>query len=473
MTNNNLRQKQLNATSKMDDVEMHHSSAELKETVALAPPSGGADPQDVRSLQDRLKQYAAGDEASPDTGNASPVQNKQPLLSPTARRLGKVLLGAVAVAAFGLIPLRTLLQTSSVEAVVNARVMTLRSPIAGEVVALPADLASSEVLPQGAALLRLVNPRADRGRLDTLEQAYSKLSGQREVMNAKLAAAQIAEADLDRQAEEFRLGRIDQLTARTAELESLITVATARREEAIAARGRAEGLARTGNVSTAEFDRLTREVTVATGTETAARHRLAATSVELAAARNRIFLGDSYNDRPSSVQRGDEIRQRIADLRSDLAGLETEAKQLGAALDKARTHFEAQSDIAMTLPVAGRIWETMVSPGEQVRLGQDLVRLIDCSTVIVTANVTESVYSRLTVGSSARFIPADGGKDLQGKVVNLTGLAIAAANLAIEPAALSKEPYRVTVSVPGLGTGQSCAVGRTGRVVFGEQVAAP
>jgi len=322
-------------------------------------------------------------------------------------------------------------------------------------------------------LLRIVNPRADRGRLDELEQTLGRLASQRATLSSKLASAQTAEADLDRQAEAFRLGRIEQLTARAAELESQITVAIARREEAAAAYARAETLARTGNVTAAEFDRLSREVTIAKGIETSTRHRLTAATVELAAARNRIFLGDSYNDRPSSVQRGDEMRQRIADLSSELAGPDAGAEQLGTALAPTRARHPAPSDGARTPPGTRRIPAGTGSPGEQVRVGQDLARLIDCSTAVVTANVTESVYNRLSVGSSARFVPADGGSDLQGKVVNLTGRATAAANLAIEPAALSKEPYRVTVSVPDLGTGQVCAVGRTGRVVFGEQASAP
>ena len=209
-----------------------------------------------------------------------------------------------------------------------------------------------------------------------------------------------------------------------------------------------------------------------TETETATRHRLAAILVELAAARSGIFIGDSYNYRPSSVQRGDEMRQRIVDLGAELAGVDAALQRLGPELEAEQARHQAFADVAMTLPAAGRIWETMVSPGEQVRVGQDLVRLIDCSTAIVTANVSESVYNRLSVGSTARFIPADGGEELQGKVVNLTGLAGAPANLAIEPAALSKESYRVTVAVPGLGS-QACGVGRTGRVVFGTQAPAP
>lgn len=427
---------------------------------------------DIRSLQRRLEEHVGPDAPKPDDKAAAPRPGQQAMLSPATRRIAKFLLGAGVVAVFGIVPLRTLLQTSSVEAVVNARVMTLRAPIAGEIVALPADLAASEAVPAGKPLLHIVNPRADRGRLDDLRRALGQVSEQRKAIETKLATAQLSVAELDRQAEKFRLGRIEQLEARVAEQESLIVVAGARREEAVAARDRSEALSRTGNVTAAEFARLTREVTAMTETETSARHRLAALSVELAAARAGLFLGDSYNDRPSSVQRGDEMRQRIADLGADLASLEAEQQRLTAERDSEVARHRAFSDVAMTLPVAGRIWETMVSPGEQVRVGQDLVRLIDCSTAIVTANVTESVYNRLSVGSPARFIPADGGQELQGKVVNLTGLAGAPANLAIEPAALSKEPYRVTVSVPGLGSQQACGVGRTGRVVFDGGVSA-
>ena len=472
MAHQDLRSRQA-ARFETSDAKPDQAAAAARGAASPAAAVNGPEPQDARALQSRLKQYVDGGEPKPEAGSAAPRPAKQPALTPAVRRAGKVLLGAAVVAVFGLVPLRTLLQTSSVEAVVNARLMTLRSPVAGEVVASTTELATSDALAQGSTLLRIVNPRADRGRLDELEQSLGKLASQRATLDSKLASARGAEADLDRQAEAFRLGRIEQLTARAAELESQIGVAVARREEAAAARGRAETLARTGNVTAAEFDRLSRELTIATGTEASTRHRLAAANVELAAARNRIFLGDSYNDRPSSVQRGDEMRQRIADLSSELAGLAAETKQLEAALATARTRYQSRSDVAMTLPVTGRIWEAMVSPGEQVSVGQDLARLIDCSTAVVTANVTESVYNRLSIGSSARFIPADGGSDLKGKVVNLTGRATAAANLAIEPAALSKEPYRVTVSVPELGTGQVCAVGRTGRVVFGEQATAP
>jgi hypothetical protein len=54
----------------------------------------------------------------------------------------------------------------------------------------------------------------------------------------------------------------------------------------------------------------------------------------------------------------------------------------------------------------------------------------------------------------------------QGQIVGLTGVASAPANLVIQPSALSKEPYRVTVRLADNDPTQGCRVGRTGRVTF-------
>ena len=98
-----------------------------------------------------------------------------------------------------------------------------------------------------------------------------------------------------------------------------------------------------------------------------------------------------------------------------------------------------------------------------------MLKLLDCGGAVVTANVTETVYNRLKLGDPASFEPNDGGPAIKGEVVNLTGASGAPANLAINPDALNKEPYRVTVSLPAADTtGKDCAVGRTGRVVFNE-----
>ncbi|MBN8909155.1 MAG: efflux RND transporter periplasmic adaptor subunit, partial [Rhodospirillales bacterium] len=189
---------------------------------------------------------------------------------------------------------------------------------------------------------------------------------------------------------------------------------SARSEEAKASLDRVTAITRPGVVSGADLARVRRDQLVAAETEQAARHRIEEASIELAAARNGSFLGDSYNDRPSSAQRADEVRQRIGDLTANLASRAAEIGRLRGELAAEEARFRNLSDVEIAMPVSGRVWEVMASPGEQVRRGQDLIRILDCSTAVVTANVAEAVYNRLKIGSPATFHPSDSGESFDG-----------------------------------------------------------
>ena len=86
----------------------------------------------LRSLEDRLNE--------PHVDEAPPAQTGR-----TPKRLLKALAGVAIIAVFGWLPLQALWQTSSVEAVVNSRLVTLRAPIDGQVTS-AASLNTSEGL---------------------------------------------------------------------------------------------------------------------------------------------------------------------------------------------------------------------------------------------------------------------------------------------------------------------------------------
>ncbi|WP_194471860.1 HlyD family secretion protein [Bradyrhizobium sp. CCBAU 51753] len=449
----------------MNQAQQHKPLPEDNVSVTKVEAEGARGLQ--RDLQDRLQ--PAHDEPVSDS---APHPETPAGSGRMVRRTLKVAVGLAIVAVFGWMPLKAILQISSVEAVVNARIVTLRSPIDGTVSAKPSNPTYLSTLSEGDVILHVVNARGDRIRLDDLRRQVSRLENERPSLAAKLAAAEAAQQDLARQAGQFRDGRTLQLEARIAEIQSAIEAAAARREEATAAVERASSLVRSGSVSTVELARLTREQAIAQQTEIGARRRLDAAKVELTAVKNGTYLGDSYNDRPSSVQREEEMRQRVSDLRADLAHADAEIAWLTHEIAVEQIHYINRAEADIRAPINGRIWEMMTSPGEDVRAGQPLLKVLDCSGEVVTANVTESVYNRLKLGDPASFEPNDGSAAIQGVIVNLTGSSGAPANLAINPDALNKEPYRVTVSMPALdSTGKDCAVGRTGRVVFNEGAA--
>ncbi|MBN9061750.1 MAG: hypothetical protein BGP06_20625 [Rhizobiales bacterium 65-9] len=431
----------------------------------------GAAPPGARDLHRKLDEAFApppAPEAIEDGAEAADAPAPRRAWSLAFRRSVKILAALALIAFFGAGPLKTLLQAASVEAVVNSRIVTIRSPIDGEIVAAPRDATAWSAV-KGAPVLHIVDPKADRGRLDDMRRALGRAEDERIGTEARLEQARATLAALEKQTGQFTTGRVSQLEARLAALRSDLAAASARSEEAKASLDRLTSITRPGVVSGADLARVRRDQLVAAETEQAARHRIEEASIELAAARNGSFLGDSYNDRPSSAQRADEVRQRIGDLTANLASRAAEIGRLRGELAAEEARFRNLSDVEIAMPVSGRVWEVMASPGEQVRRGQDLIRILDCSTAVVTANVAEAVYNRLKIGSPATFHPSDSGESFDGVVVNLTGMSGAPANFAIQPHALLKEAYHVTVSVPRLAETGGCAVGRTGRVVFGAQ----
>jgi multidrug resistance efflux pump len=407
--------------------------------------------------------------ASPQQAWSLTVALASPL---TLRRMLKTVAALTIALAVGWGPTQRLLQTTSVEAVVNARLITLRAPIEGEIAATPTSLTIGAELANGAALMKVVDRRADRTRLDDLRRTIAGLEDERAMLAAKLANTRSLHAEFVTQTRQFQDGRVRQLEARTGELRSEISAAEARRQETAAVLQRVFALEAKGAAARATLDKAQRDDEIATQSIRAMQQRLKAVEIELDAARSGFFLGDSYNDRPRSAQRADELQQQAADLSVELEQREARLTRLAVELAEERSRFADLAEAVILAPTNGSVWEVLTAPGEQVNRGQNLARMLDCSKTLVTATVAEAVYNRLRVGQPARFRFREGGEELVGRVVHLTGVAAAPANFAIAPSALTKGAYRVTVAIPALAQSPTCHLGRTGRVTFASQPAA-
>ncbi len=384
------------------------------------------------------------------------------------RRLSKAAIGLVLLAAVGWMPVRALLETTSTEAVVNARLISLRAPIEGQIEQAPLGVTIGSELIPGQPVLRIVNGRADRSRIADLRRLIDQLVNEREGIASRIAELTVLHDDLSNQVRVFQDGRVRQLTERAAELKRELAAARINRDTAAKALARITPMVGSSSITAATLEKYTREAQVTVETYLAIEHRLAGVEIELQAARSGTFIGDSYNDKPRSSQRLDEVGQRLVELKADLrdrdARLLTLRKELGEEMER----YEENSSADLLAPVTSRVWEMLTAPGETVVRGQDLVRLLDCSGVVVTAAVGEGVYNRLYIGQSATFRLRGENTAYPGRIIGLTGLSAAPANFAVQPGAMVKDPFRVTVKLTDLDQAHQCKVGRTGRVTFGE-----
>lgn len=381
-------------------------------------------------------------------------------------RLFKTAVALAAVIGLGWTPLQRFLQNTSAEATVNARLVTLRAPIAGTVhLADPGERVGAEI-EAGTPLLTIENPREDRTQLDTLRRDISGLESEREALGRRKAQLQGLQGSLREQRDAFQAGRVAQLDARIASLKAEIAAADAKESETKSALARSRSLKAQGWQTEAALETAEREHKVALNTEESLRQRMVATKVELDAARRGLFVGDSYNDIPRTAQRLDEVTQQIIGLDTDIEQKTQRIAQLRSEFSLEQKRYDVRSRAALNAPVPGRIWEVLTANGEQVSHGQDLMRVLDCAGVRVTAAVSESVYNALRIGQPATFHLRGGSEELEGRVTGLHGLAAVPGNWAIGQTALAREPYHVTVEVPNLANGPDCHVGRTGKVTF-------
>jgi multidrug resistance efflux pump len=150
--------------------------------------------------------------------------------SPLSRRLSQTVLGLGVVGALGFIPVQKLVPPSDVEAMINARVIALSAPIDGEVqIGLPEN---GTPFANGDLLLRLINERADRLRVDDLAREIQRLNDERPGIAARLADARMRLTDLTEQLRLFTEARTLQLEARQDELRAELAAAQAKNEEA-------------------------------------------------------------------------------------------------------------------------------------------------------------------------------------------------------------------------------------------------
>src|SRR5262249_46445673 len=278
-------------------IEQKGSSLDLVESIASD--ALGFDSDDAMAQQALLRGNLAPHQHAPtalDTMESAKVApagggGQHTLL----RRLVKTLACLAVLFAVGWSPAVHYFEAASEEAVVNARLVTIRAPIDGEVVAETPWEVGVEV-ESGRALMRVVNRRADRSMLNDLHRRVGALEAERRAHADRLDHLRRLHAVLLAQTRAFQTGRVRQLEARLAELNSEIAAATIKSKEAAANLERVSKLVEEGIQAAATLDRAKRDAVVTTAEEKSLHQRVTAIEVELNAARQGMFVGDSYND---------------------------------------------------------------------------------------------------------------------------------------------------------------------------------
>ncbi|SHF84683.1 Multidrug resistance efflux pump [Loktanella atrilutea] len=373
----------------------------------------------------------------------------------------RLLLGALAIIVALWIIVGEQMSGASADAFINARLVTVRSDVAGQI-----DMerrALGAKVGQGEVLASVTDPLVDNIRLNDLimEQDFllSELArltayriatqdvlGKLEKRSAIFSRHRIEEIEIMLDHAKDRLSLIEQLGTLEPETDAVLDAVGAP-NDALPAEPRFPALALNH-----------------------ARERVAVLEVALRAAQAGVFLGDGYNDAPNAEQRAVELRSEFAATDASIADVEARQLAVASRIGRERQRVNGLTGGDIAAPVDGLLWEVLAADQERVERGDPVVRMVDCGSIMVSLSVSEGIYNTLTIGQPAKFRPLGSSRVYDATVSRLAGAGAATIyrNLAVAPSQKHLERYDVTLLVSGLATDPelSCAIGRTGRAFF-------
>ena len=348
----------------------------------------------------------------------------------------------------------------SANAFTNARLVTLRSDVAGRI-DMPARALGARV-GEGEALASVTDPLVDSVRLNDLLMEQDFLASEVTRLTSYEEATRQIMSGLEKRSASYAEDRI-------AELEIRLDHARARLA-LIEDRGAAPGDDAAVDAVGADNERIPGADRFPALALDHARERVEVLEVALRAAQSGVFLGDGYNDAPNAEQRAVELRSEIAATQASLVDAQTRQAAVMTRIGRERERVNGLSGGALTSPVQGLVWEIMAADGEHVERGDPVLKLVDCGSIMVNLSVSEGVYNGLTPGQNAEFRLVGDSRVFDATVLRLAGAGAATVyrNLAVAPSSKHLERYDVTLLVSGLKDDPelACAVGRTGRVFF-------
>lgn len=351
--------------------------------------------------------------AKPAPARADPVRGAR--LTASLGRLARIGFAVLVVGATLFFLHDRFFTVQAQKALMAGQALTLRAPIEGR-------LDMHPHLPgawfgQGDSFASIVNERVDTQRLDELRATLEGMEAEVAALVSRMEATRVLLAAATGTADSFRQTRLDQLRARIAEGEALLGAAQARLREAEAAASRGERLLRQGIISLAAVQGLRRDLAVARDEAAATTERVASLRAEEEGARRGIFAADNASDRSVSQQNMDRLSLALVELETQLA-------ERRARRDATRRQLEAETarvgrlaNAPIETPEPALLARLLVQPGETVRPGQELARLISCAAPLITAELDERGFRQTHLGQQAEFRPLGGGPALRAEVI--------------------------------------------------------
>jgi multidrug resistance efflux pump len=371
----------------------------------------------------------------------------------------------------------------SVDAVVNANLMDLKSPEEGLIETV--NVETGKAIDAKAILFQIRNSKVSDLKAQELTSKLNQYKS--ELAKAKASITQQEQLALlvDKDAtNQIRL-ESSEATNEIQQVKADIIGAQSRHQLAQDNYRRISQLQSAGAIPEIQADLARSEMEQRASNVTSLEAKIATLEVNQAAIDQGLTLSRTRSNYDPAI-RAQEIQLKTAQITQEIKGLEQQIIDTTAEITQAKRDSQMRQQGNVQAPISGIIWSVQAKPGQYVQRGDSLGKLADCSQRWVDAIVDDNILNEIQVGTTAK-VQLRGLQSevlLNGKVAMIrSGLGRLSAGEDVIAPVERNLPHQTQVRValenvaqpaiatPAEPTGNLCHIGYTGRVSFEAKVA--
>lgn len=357
-------------------------------------------------------------------------------------------------------------------AIVNAPVVTLRTPFDGTL-AKASDPAGSGVRPTDP-LLRLVVDESNRREFTSLVAQQSSLTGQINAHKTELRALEGIAQELEARRYRYLARAAEWLSETTQQAEAEARATTLEHDRMKRDLERSRALQSRGTLSEVALRDAEMDLAMAEADQIRSDARVAALRVKAKSLAAGVVMDGVSDGLQDTTNRLTDLDLRIAETKRLISALQGQLSAVSRQIALLRGSAINSSVLVPRATMDGVIWRTSPPPGTRLLAGDMMVQYIDCTRRFLQVEMPERFFERFQVGDPASIRLKGSDHWVIGTVRSVRGPGshYDSPDLAAQLGEVERNQIAVHVELPPVAAATGsvaaafCDVGRTADVHF-------
>ena len=338
----------------------------------------------------------------------------------SSKQIFRIAIGVGLLAIVAYIYFPHLLFTYSVNAVISAPIVTIKSPIEGIINKAPPKIGTE--VNTNDLLFSVTDPTLDVNILKSLEVEKASYTSKAKTLEDEISNLEGLQKELKASDDEYISSTIDRLKIEIDREKARHKELLAQAEELRRNYKRQKQLNSRKNASdavmeSAQFDSISAEQQAEQ-----VKHEIRRLEKKKADLESGIFINlDDRTEVPYQQQRLHEISIRLGDVKTRLSDVRVREANIDKQIEVERQRIKQLKGIEIKASTFGVIWDSTVIPGSRIQKHDGVMMMADCTKTYIDITVNQVYYGKVKPGDKVK-IDLIGSKDvIEGTVRAVRG----------------------------------------------------